>query len=438
VTSFPAWARTPAFERTRGWADNYVMTPHAVISGAGIAGPALAHQLTARGWRTTVIERFPQRREEGQNVDIRGAAREVVRRIGLEDEIREANTTEVGTRFVRADGSAAASFPVSSSGGRDGPTAELEILRGELSRIFIEHTRAGTDYRFDSRIADVTDHGDHVAVALEDGTSLAADVLVVAEGLRSRSRRFVTSTEVADFGMYFAYATIPRTTHDDRWWNWQHATGHRSVHLRPDNLGTTRAILTFMSEVRGFEDLDLAGQLTILRRTFDDVGGAAPRVLAALDEGAPMYFSAVGRVQPSSWTKGRIALLGDAAFCNATFGGAGTSLALIGAYILAGELAGSDDVTSALSRYQELMRPFVGTAPKVREGVLRLANPRTRNGIRVLHACAGVAASPVGKALSAVTALADIGGDGARLPEYPPVRLPEQIAPFGTPDAPTV
>ncbi|WP_333891308.1 FAD-dependent monooxygenase [Mycolicibacterium gadium] len=142
------------------------MTPHAVISGAGIAGPALAHQLSARGWRTTVIERFPQRRDEGQNVDIRGAAREVVRRMGLDAEIRAANTTEVGTRFVRPDGSAAASFPVSSNG-NDGPTAELEILRGELSRIFIEHTHDRTEYLFDSRIADVGDRGDHVMVTLD-------------------------------------------------------------------------------------------------------------------------------------------------------------------------------------------------------------------------------------------------------------------------------
>src|ERR1700759_3544996 len=119
---------------------------HAVIAGAGIAGPALAHQLGARGWRTTVLERFPQRRDEGQNVDVRGVAREVVRRMGLSDDIRAANTTEVGMRFVRADGSAAASFPMDASRGSGGPTAELEILRGELARILFEHTCDTTDY----------------------------------------------------------------------------------------------------------------------------------------------------------------------------------------------------------------------------------------------------------------------------------------------------
>ena len=173
---------------------------------------------------------------------------------------------------------------------------------------------------------------------------------MIAEGLHSRSRRFVTSVDVTDLGMYFAYATIPRLDSDDRWWNWQHVTESRAVHLRPDNLGTTRAILTVISDVRGFEELDRAGQLTILRRTFADVGGTAPRVLAELESGAPMYFSVAGQVHSPTWSKGRIALLGDSAFCNATFGGAGTSLALIGAYILAGELAAGGAVTAALHR----------------------------------------------------------------------------------------
>ena len=396
------------------------MTPHAVISGAGIAGPALAWHLQRNGWRTTVIERFAARREEGQNVDIRGAAREVVRRMGLEAEIRAAGTGEVGTRFVTADGAPAASFPVGEPGGADGPTADLEILRGELSRILIGHT-PGTEYRFGTEITDVIDDGDGVRTVLADGAVLESDVLVIAEGLRSRSRRFVTDAVVDELGMYFAYATVARRDDDDRWWNWQHATNRRSVHLRPDNLGSTRAILTFMSDVRGFEDLDRAGQLTILRRTFADVGGAAGRVIDEIDNGAPMYFSAVGQVSAPVWSSGRVALLGDAAFCNATFGGAGTSLALIGAYVLAGELAAAGDVRAALAAYRRVMQPFVDTAPEVREAVLRLANPRTRLGIRLLHAGAGLSAGPVGRAVGAIVGdrLAGIAGGELRLPQYP-------------------
>lgn len=394
------------------------MTPHAVISGAGIGGPALAHQLASRGWKTTVIERFPQRRNEGQNVDIRGAAREVIRRMGIDADVRAANTGEVGLRFVKANGSHAAAFPIAAPGERDGPTAELEILRGELSRILIERTIDHADYRFDTQIIDVHDHGDHVTATLHDGTAIDADLLVIAEGLRSRSRRFVTPIEVTDLDMYFAYATLPRNDADDQWWNWQNATRSRTVHLRPDNLGTTRAILTFMSDVRGLEELDQDAQVTILRRTFAGIGGVAPRVLAELDKGAPMYFSAVGQLRNSVWSKGRVALLGDAASCNATFGGAGTSLALIGAYILAGELARARDTRAALARYQLSMRPFVDAAPYIRPAMLRMANPRTRTGIRALHAGVRLVSSPVGKALGAVTGNRMNAAEHLPLPDY--------------------
>jgi 2-polyprenyl-6-methoxyphenol hydroxylase-like FAD-dependent oxidoreductase len=158
---------------------------HALISGASIAGPALAHELHARGWRTTVVERAPQLRDEGQNIDIRGTGREVARRIGIEDAIRAANTTEVGLRFVDERGSAIAEFAAGEND-TDGPTAELEILRGEMARIVYERTRDTTDYRFSEQIRDLTDHGDHVTARLAGGEELDADVVVVAEGARER------------------------------------------------------------------------------------------------------------------------------------------------------------------------------------------------------------------------------------------------------------
>lgn len=367
-----------------------------------------------------MIERFPERRDEGQNVDIRGAAKDVVRRMGIDEAVRQANTGEVGTRFVTADGRPAASFPVSAPGGADGPTAELEILRGELSRILIERTQERTEYRFSSQIVGVTDHGDHVTTELDDGSVLDSDVVIVAEGLRSRSRRFVSAAEVNDLGMYFAYATIPRRDDDDQWWNWQHVTRRRGVHLRPDNLGSTRAMLTFISDVRGLENLEPADQIAILRDTFADVSGAAPRILRELEAGAPMYFSVAGQVHVPSWSTGRMGLLGDSAFCNATFGGAGTSLALIGAYILAGELAATSDHAAALVSYQRKMKPFVGAAPVVRAGLLRAANPHSGIGITVLRTVARTAASPAGKALGAVISRAtNTGGKSIALPDYP-------------------
>ncbi len=395
------------------------MSRHALISGASIAGPALAHALTARGWRTTVVERAPQLRDEGQNIDIRGTGREVARRMGLEDAIRAANTTEVGLRFVDEDGAAIAEFAAGTND-TDGPTAELEILRGEMARIVYERTRDTTDYRFGEQIRDLTDHGDHVTAHLAGGDDLDADLVVVAEGTRSRTRALVVpEAELTELGMYIAYVTIPRVPDDDRWWRWHHALGSRSVSLRPDNRGTTRAMLIFLSDVRGLEELSREAQILILRRTFADVGWQAPRVLAALDD-ASMYFDGIAQAKLPRWSHGRSVLLGDAAWSAGPFG-TGTSLALTGAHILAGELDRHDDPRPALARYEELMRPFVDRAQNVRPAMLRAMNPRSAAGRAVQRVVFGVAAQATDKLGGLFDRLGRPPADAIDLPDYPEV-----------------
>jgi 2-polyprenyl-6-methoxyphenol hydroxylase-like FAD-dependent oxidoreductase len=197
--------------------------------------------LNARGWRTTVVERAPRLRDEGQNIDIRGAAREVARRMGIEDTVRAAGTGELGLRFVDDDGAAVAEFPAGDND-TDGGTAELEILRGELARVLYERTADRTEYRFGEQIRHLSDHGDHVTATLASGDTVDADVVVVAEGTRSRTRATIMpEAGLTELGLCLAYLTIPRTPDDDRWWRWHHTTGSRSVGLRPDNRGTTAA-----------------------------------------------------------------------------------------------------------------------------------------------------------------------------------------------------
>ncbi|NWJ69278.1 FAD-dependent monooxygenase [Pseudonocardia sp. ICBG1122] len=399
---------------------------HALISGAGIAGSALALRLAAYGWRTTVLERTPRRRDEGHNVDVRGAAREVLRRMGLEEAVRDAGTREAGFRVVGDGGRTVAEVPVDTAGAGDGPTAELEILRGELARVLIEAAPGSVAFRFDTRITAVEDRGTAdgpARVALDDGTTVTADLVVVAEGLRSRTRELVfDDVTVRETGMYGAYLTIPRAADDDAWWNWFHETGSRGVHLRPDNLGTTRAMLTFLSGVRGLETLGDADIRTVLRQTFADAGWVAPRILRELGDGpdgSPMYFDAIGQVMAPRWSSGRVVLLGDAAHCPSPMGGGGTSLALIGAYVLAGELASRPgDTAGALRRYEEMLRPATEQAQKLPP--LRLANPRTRAGIAALRAAARVATSPLGRRVGDLLGGSLTGAvDAFRLPDYP-------------------
>lgn len=393
------------------------MTRHALISGASIAGPALAHQLRARGWRTTVVERAPRLRDEGQNVDVRGTGREALRRMGLEEAALGAGTGEVGLRFVGGNGAAVTEIRAGEND-TDGATAEMEILRGELARILFEHTREHTDYRFGEQIDELTDHGDHVRATLSGGDVLDADVVVVAEGTRSRTRGMVLpEAEIDELGLHIAYLTVPRLPADDQWWRWYNAPGSRMVSLRPDNRGTIRAMLGFLTDVRGLEQLDRAAQITILRRTFAGAGWQTRRVLDLLDD-APLYFDAVGQVKLPRWSSGRTVVLGDAAWSPGPFG-AGTSLALTGAYVLAGELASRDDHRAAMTRYEELMRPFVDQAQNVRPSMVRAMNPRTSAGLAVQRTVLR-AAGPVANALSRFSGtLIRPPSDAIRLPDYP-------------------
>ncbi|MFJ5809671.1 FAD-dependent monooxygenase [Streptomyces sp. NPDC093093] len=395
-------------------------TPTVLISGAGIAGPALAYWLNAQGRQTTVVERFDELREDGQNIDVRGAGREVARRMGIEDAIRAASTGETGTEFVDATGAPLARFAAGTSDS-DGATAELEILRGQLSRILIDRTREDTEYLFGDRIVALDDKEDGVTVTFAHGPTRTFDLVVLAEGLRSRTR-FLVFPEidaVRELDFSIAYLTIPRTGADTDLWRWHSAGRGRSVTLRPDNLGTIRATLAFLSDVRGLDALDHRDLVTILRRTFADVGWEAPRVLAALDD-APLYFDAVGQARMPSWSKGRVALIGDAAHCSSPLSGMSTSLALTGAYILAGELAAHPHRT-AFARYEMLMRPYVDQAQKLPPGTPRILNPRGRAGLATMNTVLRVVGSPAAARLGGLASkLFTPPADAIDLPTYPP------------------
>ncbi|MDT0349040.1 FAD-dependent monooxygenase [Pseudonocardia charpentierae] len=397
-------------------------TPTVLISGASIAGPALAYWLNTRGWRTTVVERFDELRDDGQNIDVRGAGREVARRMGIEDAIRAASTGETGTEFVDADGTPVARFAAGRSDS-GGATAELEILRGQLSRIIVDRTRDDTEYVFGDQIValdDGDDGDDGVTVTFAHGPTRTFDVVVVAEGLRSRTRSLVFPgvDAVRELGLYCAYLTIPRTADDTDLWRWHSAARGRSLSLRPDNVGTIRATLTFLSDVRGLDELDHDAVVTILRRTFADVGWVAPRVLSALDD-APLYFDAVGQARLPSWSSGRVALVGDAAYCSSPVSGMSTSLALTGAYILAGELAAHPH-TAAFARYDAVVRPYVDQAQKLPPGTPRIANPRSRAGVGVMNTVLRIAASPAAERLGGLRSkLFTPPADAIDLPTYP-------------------
>ena len=381
-----------------------------LVSGGSIAGPAAAFTLWRAGFAPTLLESAPEPREAGQNVDVRGPGREVLRVLGLYERIAAAGTGETGTQFLRSDGSVYATTPV-EQGGADGPTAELEILRGRLSKLLLDATEGQVEHRYGDRITRVDQDERGVGVTTAAGRRERYDLLVVAEGKRSTTRDCVFPGEVVyrDRGEYVAYGTIDRAETDENCWQWMTSTGSRIASLRPDDVGTTRAALGFLTPPMGVERLDVGAQVAVLRARFDDAGWQVPRILDGFAaRPRDFYVERAEQVSVPRWTAGRVALLGDSAWAVPT--GMGTTLALLGAYVLAGELANertrtsegrsSFDPSRALQAYETRLRPYVTRTQRLAPGVPAIALPRTRAGLAALHGAHRLATSRVLKTLT--------------------------------------
>ncbi|MEU0504642.1 FAD-dependent monooxygenase [Nocardia sp. NPDC005998] len=333
-----------------------------LVAGASIAGPALAHWLRRRGAEVTVVERAPELRPGGQAVDARGVAKEVIRRMGLDGAVRAACTETAGAHTVDADGNVLETYRADDDGG-DGYISEIEILRGDLSRVLHDDTRDGVEYVFGDRIAELTQDADGVDVAFEGGDQRRFDLVVGADGLHSALRAMVFGPRerfVRHLGHVLAFYSVPNEFGLDRWLVDYQESG-RSAGLRPIQDATrAMAMFSFPAADLDVDYRDVAAQKRLLRARMADLGWLTPRILAHLDDTPDFYLDQVAQVVMDRWSSGRVVLLGDAAFSSSPMSGQGTGLALVGAYLLAGELAAAGwDPEAGFAGYEGRMRSFV-------------------------------------------------------------------------------
>ncbi|MBF6079493.1 FAD-dependent monooxygenase [Nocardia beijingensis] len=333
-----------------------------LVAGASIAGPALAHWLHRRGAEVTVVERAPELRPGGQAVDARGVTREVIRRMGLDAAVRAARTETAGAHIVDADGKVLETYRVDDDGG-DGFISEIEILRGDLSRVLYDDTRDDVEYVFGDRIAGLTQDADGVDVAFDSGDRRRFDLVVGADGLHSSLRAMVFGPRerfVRHLGHVLAFYSVPNEFGLDRWLIDYQEAG-RSAGLRPIQ-DATRAMAMFSFPAGDFDVdyRDVAAQKRLLRERMAGMGWLTSRILAHLDDTPDFYLDQVAQVVMDRWSHGRVGLLGDAAFSSSPMSGQGTGLALVGAYLLAGELAAAGwDPEAGFAGYERRMRSFV-------------------------------------------------------------------------------
>lgn len=372
-------------------------TLNVLISGAGIAGPVLAFFLTQAGHKVTVIERSPAPRLGGQSVDIRGHGITLIKRMGVEGAIRSRVTNERGMMFVDDQNQNKGAFPV---GDGKGFTSELEIMRGHLASILYEATKDDAEYLFGDCVKTIKEDERGVEVEFENGlASRRVDVLVGCDGWASRTRKLafgsdVSTAAVNDLGLWTCYYTIPYQPEDDGWARWFLAPQRRSILFRPDNKRLSRASLSCMPVDDKFDQVtkaDVSTQKALWTELFSDLTWKKDRLLDGLRQTDEFYMQKVAQIKmPNGWSKGRITLVGDAGYSPSPVTGMGTTLAITGAYILAGELAKNpDDVPAALKAYESGMKAFVDRAQKLPPGVPWIAHPETTWGVWLFHLVVG-------------------------------------------------
>lgn len=373
-----------------------------LISGSGIAGSVFSHWLL-RAHPTasiTIVERAPSLRLSGAAVDIRSSAVEIIKKMNAEQEIRRCGTKEEGMALLNSNGDHVVTMSATGDTDTQSITSEYEIMRGTLNKIFIAPVQDRVSFLFNESVDRFEQHDDGVTVTLLNSKRVEKyDLLVAADGLGSKIRGTLlekpSRDQIHDEGVHVAYFTIKEDLlKGSKIAQGFSTTNGRVLYLRPDPAGRTSCLMmnvTWSNNVEMKKRLNDAikegndAYKRLLHAEFSDAGWVTPKVLQAMDESDDFYCSIFGQVRSPTLQRGRVVLLGDAGYATPGFG---TSLAIIGSYVLAGELAaqGSDptqmNLAAALERYEAYMLPLVKKSQD-NFPFMQMLHPQTTWGISV-------------------------------------------------------
>jgi 2-polyprenyl-6-methoxyphenol hydroxylase-like FAD-dependent oxidoreductase len=324
-------------------------------------------------------------RPGGHAVDLRGAGKRVAEQMGILPQVRQSRVDERGFAYVDSAGRHRSRMPADLFGG-EGIVAEIEIMRGDLGRILVDAARPVAEYRFADRITALRQDDSGVEVTFARGDRRTFDLVVGADGIHSGVRKLAFGDEsqfVRYLGAYNAYYTVPGKLDTDGWFLMHSLPGARMAAVRPEReAGQFKAMFSFASPPLDYDRRDVDQQKRILTERFAGAGWEVPRLLDALPTAPDFYFEPISQVHMPQWSTGRVVLLGDAGYSPSPLAGLGTTLSLVGAYLLAGELAttGGDHHT-AFARYETLLRDYATQAQKLPPGGVNGFLPKSRPAI---------------------------------------------------------
>jgi 2-polyprenyl-6-methoxyphenol hydroxylase-like FAD-dependent oxidoreductase len=355
------------------------------INGAGIAGPTLAYWLRESGHQVLLIEESPQLRSGGYAIDFWGVGYDIAEKMGLLPRIRELGFQVREMRYVNRHGRKSGGFQVDvfrrMTNGRF-----TELRRSDLAATIYEALDGKVETIFGDSVARVEDEGSRVRVEFDHAAPREVDLVIGADGLHSRVRQLVFGPEAGfevSLGYHVAAFEVEGYRPRDELVAVSHAVPGRQISRLSMRNDKTLFLFVFRDEYLTTDSPSSEQERkSMLTNIFADVGWECPRILAAMENISGVYFDRVSQIRMDRWTKGRTALIGDAAACVSLLAGEGTGLAMAEAYVLAGELHGcGGDHIAAFARYQERMMPFLG---RKQESAVKFASsfaPKSAFGI---------------------------------------------------------
>ncbi|MCM3454521.1 FAD-dependent monooxygenase [Heyndrickxia oleronia] len=343
-------------------------TMRVLISGASIAGPALAYWLDRYDFDVTVIERVPSLRLGGYGVDIRGAAITVLKMMDILDQVREADTRITGVYFVNSKGKIEGQISEASIANQQG--LDIEIMRDDLSNILYDLTKDKVQYIWDDSITSIHETDAGAEVQFIHGKPQTFDLVIGADGLHSNVRNLIFGEEVQfkrTLGSYISIFTLENYLNLDHRQLLYTMPGKTVGMYSANNNTEAKGMFVFQSEALKYDRHDTESQKKLVEDAFVNcTDWETSHLLKSMKEATDFYFDEICQIHMPTWSKGRIALVGDAAYGPSPLSGQGSSLALVGAYVLAGELkAACGDYSRAFGAYEQEMRKFVEKNQKI-------------------------------------------------------------------------